>query len=41
MQKAPNRPKHDVTQSYNDGIVRIYGVTNTAQAGYKPKQDLF
>ncbi|MDD3393787.1 MAG: hypothetical protein PHG19_03985 [Anaerotignum sp.] len=40
MQQAPNRPKHDVSQSYNDGIVTICSVTNIAQAGYKPKQGL-
>lgn len=40
MQKAPNRPKHDISQSYNDGIVNVYSVTNIAQAGYKPKQGL-
>ncbi len=40
MQKAPNRPKHDVSQSYNDGVVNVYSITNIAQAGYKPKQGL-
>jgi len=40
MQKAPNRPKHDVSQSYNDGVVSVYGISNIAQAGYKPKQGL-
>lgn len=40
MQKAPNRPKHDVTQSYNDGIVRIYEVRNIAKPGCKPVNGL-
>lgn len=40
MQKAPNRPKHDVTQSYNDGIVKIYEVRNIAKPGYKPVDGL-
>lgn len=38
MWKAPNRPKHEITQSYNDGVVGIYKVSNIAQPGYKPKQ---
>ncbi|WP_312047476.1 hypothetical protein [Anaerotignum sp.] len=40
MQKAPNRPKHEVTQSYNDGVVKIYEVRNIAEAGYTPKKGL-
>ena len=40
MQKAPNRPKHDVTQSYNDGVVKIYEVKNIAEPGYTPKKGL-
>ncbi len=40
MWKAPNRPKHEVTQSYNDGVVAVYKTTDIAQPGYKPKQSL-
>lgn len=40
MQKAPNRPQHDVTQSYNDGVVKIYEVKNIAEPGYAPKKGL-
>lgn len=34
--KAPNRPKHEITQPFNDGIVKIYTVQNSAPPGYKP-----
>lgn len=36
MWQAPNRPKGEITQSYNDGVVTIYTVTNSAQPGYQP-----
>lgn len=26
MWKAPNRPKHEITQAFNDGIVRVIRV---------------
>lgn len=34
--KAPNRPKHEITQSYNDGVVTIYRTEDIARPGYKP-----
>lgn len=37
MQKAPYRHSNEISQSYNDGILDIYVVTNIAKAGYKPK----
>lgn len=40
MWKAPNRPKHEVTQSYNDGVVMIYKTKNRAVSGYKPEYEL-
>lgn len=40
MWKAPNRPKHEITQSFNDGIVKICGVQDDAKPGYKPVQKL-
>lgn len=40
MWKAPQRPNNRVTQSYNDGIVAIYSVVNTAQPGYQPEEML-
>lgn len=34
--KAPYRPDNEVTQSYNDGVVTIYSVTDGAKPGYQP-----
>lgn len=34
--KKPNRPTHEITQSFNDGIVRIYSVKDGAAPGYRP-----
>lgn len=36
MWRAPNRPNHEITQSYNDGIVSIYSVMDGAAPGYRP-----
>ena len=36
MWKAPRRPKGEVSQRYNDGVVRIYSVEDTAAPGYAP-----
>ena len=40
--KAPARPQTDngVTQCLDDGIVKIYDVTDGAQTGYQPKPTL-
>jgi len=38
--KAPNRPDNRITQSYNDGLVRIYSVTDAAAPGYQPVEEL-
>lgn len=37
--KAPFRPRTDngITQCYDDGIVKIYTVTDSAEPGYQPK----
>lgn len=37
--KAPVRPRTDngVTQNYNDGVVAIIAVVDTAQPGYQPQ----
>lgn len=40
MRKEPYRPNNEVTQSYNDGIVTIYSIENTAKPGYKPVEGL-
>lgn len=36
MWKTPYRAKGEVTQRFNDGIVRIYHVEDTAEPGYAP-----
>ena len=38
--KAPNRPTNQITQSYNDGVVKIYNVGDIAQPGYRPGEGL-
>ena len=38
--KAPNRKNNDITQSFNDGIVKICSVTNSAEPGYQPVEKL-
>lgn len=40
MWKAPNRPTHDITQSYNDGVAEIYKLSDTASAGHMPIKSL-
>lgn len=40
MWKAPNRPTHEITQSYNDGAVTVYSVTDKAEPGNKPTINL-
>lgn len=40
MWKAPNRPRHEITQSYNDGDVEIYKLKDAAAAGHKPVKSL-
>lgn len=40
--KAPTRPRADngITQCYDDGIVKIYTVTDIAKPGYQPVPSL-
>ena len=38
--KAPYRPSNEVTQSYNDGVVTVYAVTDSARPGYQPVEQL-
>lgn len=38
--KAPYRPKGEITQNYNDGLVTIYAVTDSAQPGRLPMEKL-
>ena len=40
MWKAPQRPDHKISQSYNDGAVTIYSVTDAAAPGYQPEEKL-
>ena len=34
--KAPFRPDSEITQTYNDGVVKIFSVRDGAQIGYQP-----
>ena len=36
MWKAPYHAKGEISQRYNDGVVRIYSVEDTAAPGYAP-----
>ena len=38
--RAPNRTHDTVSQSYNDGVVKIYSVTDSAQDGSMPQRKL-
>lgn len=40
MWKAPSRPKHEISQTYNDGVVMICEVKNVAEPGYAPVENL-
>lgn len=35
--KLPFRPGNDVTQTFNDGLVTVYRLTDEAKPGYMPK----
>lgn len=38
--KAPKRPEHKITQDFNDGIVQICSVSDSASPGYQPVETL-
>lgn len=38
--RAPKRPDHKISQSYNDGIVKIYSVEDAGSIGYQPVEQL-
>ena len=40
MWKAPDRPKGEITQRYNDGMLTVYDLTDRAAPGYQPKPQL-
>lgn len=39
MWRAPGRPNHEVSQTYNDGVVTVYRVADCATPGDMPKID--
>ncbi len=40
MWKAPQRPRNEISQTYNDGVVLICEVKDIAEPGYAPKEEL-
>lgn len=40
MWRAPNRPKNEISQSFNDGVLTVYEQSDAAQPGYQPKPTL-
>ena len=40
MWKAPYRPRREISQTYNDGIVAVYSVTDAAEPGEMPRETL-
>ncbi len=40
MWRKPYRPSNEISQTFNDGIVTVYAVTDTAKPGYKPTPGL-
>ena len=36
MWKMPYRPKNEISQSFNDGVVKIYSTADEAKPGYAP-----
>lgn len=40
MWKAPNRPRHEITQGYGDGMVTVYTVQNIAAPGLRSQEGL-
>lgn len=40
MWKAPNRPNHEISQSFCDGMVTIYSVADQAEPGRQPVEKL-
>lgn len=35
--RTPERPGNEISQSYNDGLVTIYRLTDDAKPGYRPQ----
>lgn len=40
MRKKTFRPDGEISQTYNDGIVKIYSVTDSAPVGHQPVEKL-
>ncbi len=40
MPQQPYRPSGEITQGYNDGLVTVYSVTDTAEPGRLPVEKL-
>ena len=40
MWKAPNRPRNEISQTYNDGVVIICDIVDVSEPGYAPKEEL-
>ena len=40
MRKAPFRPSNEISQQYNDGVVKIYTVKDAAAPGRQPVEQL-
>ena len=38
--KSPDRPSHEISNSFNDGLVKIYSVEDIAQPGLMPRLQL-
>lgn len=39
MWKQPNRPIREISETYNDGIVKIYSVVDKASPGSMPQEE--
>ena len=40
MRKTPFRASNEISQQFNDGIVKIYTVNDVSSPGYQPKEGL-
>lgn len=40
MWQKPYRPSNEISQTFDDGIVTVYAVTDAAKPGYKPTSGL-
>lgn len=40
MRETPFRPNNEISQQFNDGMVKIYNVTDKAEPGHQSKEEL-